>query len=150
LRLGRLGDFVVGNGLAEPSGGLNRADGRGKRGLSMVDVTDPEDDLRLGARAVNRFPRRELVPTGQPKFNTVTFGEVTPPSRKSAAFLLTARRRIGPGDDRRKSANHGGLRAARQVAALSVCNASIDGPSATPRVTIAPRPETLKLSPSLG
>ena len=103
-----------------------------------------------GARVVNMGSRRGRVLRTLPTFETVTFGEVTLPPITSVAFLLAARCEIVAEGDRRKSAIYATLRASRRVAALSVCNASSDGPTATPRVTSAPPPKTLKLSASRG
>lgn len=73
-------------------------------------------------------------------------GEVAPPPRNPAAFLLTARRGIVAERDRRKSANDATLRATRQVAALSVLIAAYAAPIVTPTVTTAPPSKTLDLS----
>ncbi len=66
------------------------------------------------------------------------------------AFLLTAPRGIVAEGDRRKSASYATLRSTARVAALSVCNASSVGPTATPTFTPALPRETLKLSASRG
>ena len=65
-------------------GGRRRAIGA-RRPIGRGDVDDPEDDLRLGARAVNMQVRRTPFACGCQGSNTVTFGEVRGPER--AAFL---------------------------------------------------------------
>jgi len=127
-----------------------RRAGGGRKTVVEGDVDNPEDDLRLGARAVNTpTPCNPFVARSQGS-NTVTFGEVFPPPRNPVAFLLTARGDSAVRAGRCKSANQATLRSTCREAALSVCISTCAGPNATPRFPLATPPKTLKLSASLG
>ncbi len=108
----------------------------------------PEGDLD-GLLAVRRR-RIILKPTLHCGMGTVVEGNADDPKDQLRLGPPGTVLNIAAADDRRKSANHATLRATRRVAALPVCNTSSSGPNATPRITTAPPPETLKLSASRG
>jgi len=72
------------------------------------------------------------------------------PSRKEAVFLLAGSRHTLAANGFRKPKNHAKLRARQRMSALSVCNAVVEAPIATPTFAFAGALETLKLSASHG